>query len=59
MRSVLIQYDWLNKLYSFYMTVVVDIISRRGFGNETCCINQPNEPVKCMSKGEATKDQRT
>ena len=35
--------DWLNKLYSFYMTTVVGIVSRGGLTIETCHRNQPSK----------------
>ena len=36
-------YDWLNKLYSFYMAVTVCIISRHGLRNEADHRNQSNK----------------
>ena len=36
-------HDWLNKFYSFYMAVMVSIISRRGLGIEVYRRNQPNK----------------
>ena len=36
-------YDWLNKLYSFYVATVVSIISRCGLGIDAHCENQPNK----------------
>ena len=30
-------YDWLNKFYSCYMTIVVGIINGCGLGIDTCC----------------------
>ena len=36
-------YDWVNKLYSFYVATVVSIINGRGFSIDTCHKNQPNK----------------
>ena len=36
-------YDWLNKLYSFYITAVVDIVSRHGLSIDVHHTNQPNK----------------
>ena len=30
-------YDWLNKFFSCYMTIVVIIVNGRGFGIDTRC----------------------
>ena len=35
-------YDWVNKLYSFYVAIVVSIISVRGLSIDTCHKSQPN-----------------
>ena len=48
-----ILYDWLNKLYSFYMAAVVsvvDIISRRGLSIDVCHTNQPNKSKLALYK---------
>ena len=36
-------YDWVNKLYSFYVATVVSIISGRGLSIDTCHKSQPNK----------------
>ena len=36
-------YDWLNKLYSFYIAVTVCIIGRHGLRNEADHRNQSNK----------------
>ena len=45
-----ILYDWLNKLYSFYMATVFGIISRYGFRIKACCRNQPNKTKLVLYK---------
>ena len=36
-------YDWLNKLYSFYIAAVVSMISGRGISMDEHRRNQPNK----------------
>ena len=36
-------YDWLNKLYSFYIAVRVGVVSRHGLTIEACPRNHPDE----------------
>ena len=36
-------YDWLNKLYSFYIATVVGIVSRRGFNIDVHHENHANQ----------------
>ena len=38
-----IPYDWLNNFYSFYVAVVVSIISRHGLSTDAHHKNQPNK----------------
>ena len=40
-----IPYDWFTKLYSFYMTAVVSIISRHGHNIDAHHIDQPNKII--------------
>ena len=44
-------YDWLNKLYNFYMAAIIGILgSRRGLTIEACCSNQPNKSKLALYK---------
>ena len=43
-------YDWLNKIYSFYMAAVVIIDDGRGLTVEVCHINQPNKSKLSLYK---------
>ena len=36
-------YDWLNKLYSFYIAAVVSIASDCGLSIDACHSSQPNK----------------
>ena len=36
---ILIPYDWLNKLYSFYVAAVVGIVNRCGVSSDAHCRN--------------------
>ena len=44
------QYDWLNEFYSFYMTAIVSIISRRGLKIEAQHRSQPNKSKLALCK---------
>ena len=37
------QYDWVNKFYNFYMSAVVDVVSRCGSSIDAHHRNQPSE----------------
>ena len=43
-------YDWLNKLYSLYMTAPVSTNSRHGLRNEVHSRNQPNKSKLALYK---------
>ena len=43
-------YDWLNKYYSFCMTAIVGIVSRRGLTIEACRRNQANKSKLVLYK---------
>ena len=43
-------YDWLNRFYSFYMAIVVGIVSRHDLTVEGHCINQPNKCKLALCK---------
>ena len=43
-------YDWLNKIYSFYVAAVVGIVSRCGLIIEAYCRNQLNKSKLAMCK---------
>ena len=43
-------YDWLNKVSSFYVAVVVGIVSRCGLSIDACCENQPNKHKLALYK---------
>ena len=43
-------YDWLNKFYSFCMTAIASIDSRRGLRIEACHRNQPNKSKLALYK---------
>ena len=36
-------YDLVNKLYNFYIAIIVDIIRRHGLSIKSCHSNQPNK----------------
>ena len=36
-------YDWFNKLYSFYIAVVVNTVNRHGLSIDSHWRNQPNK----------------
>ena len=43
-------YDWLNKIYSFYVETVVGIISRHGLSIDVCYRNQSNKSKVALYK---------
>ena len=43
-------YNWLNEFYTFDMTAVVGITSRRGLKNKACCRNEPNKSKLALHK---------
>ena len=47
---ILNPYDWLNKLYRFYVVALVSIISRHGLTIEAHCWNQCNKNKLSLCK---------
>ena len=47
-NMVCIPYDWLSKFYSFYITAVVSIVSRRGLTIDVHCRNQSSKSKLAM-----------